>query len=117
MRFCYFLFTTLILAVGGTVHKSMGMEFSLTANQKPVEVKAFTHYHYVTLDISGKTEINLTSGSPVQSCEISPRNLGIENSISGNKVSFTLDKPGYVMVRINDAERFFVFAEEPEKVL
>jgi polygalacturonase len=105
------LFTT--WAIG---QESQQKEYSLTANEKPVEVQVFTHYHYATFDLSGKTELTLTDGEPVQSCEISPRSRTIGCRVKGNQVTFVLDKPGYVMLRINETEKFFVFAEAPESI-
>jgi polygalacturonase len=107
---------TMLWATWAIGQESQRKEYSLTVNGNPVEVKSFTHYHYATFDLSGKTELTLTAGNPVQSCEISPRSRTIGCRIKSNQVTFTLDKPGYVMVRINETEKFFVFAEDPESV-
>ncbi len=116
MRSIYLMLTTLLFSTWAIGQESQRKEYSLTVNGKSVEVKAFTHYHYSSVDLSGKTELKLTAGSPVQRCEISPRSHGISCQVKGNQVAFTLDKPGYVMVRINEAEKFFVFAEAPESI-
>ena len=116
MKFRNILFIAIILAAFSNVMECQGMDFSLTGNHKAIEVKSFTHYHYATFDLSGKTELTLTAGNPVQRCEISPRSRSIGCRVEGNQVTFTLDKPGYVMVRINETEKFFVFAEAPESI-
>jgi hypothetical protein len=114
MQFYYSLLTVIVLAVCSNVNESQGMDFSLKANQKSIEVRTFMHYHYASFDIAGTTELILKCDSPVQSCEISPLSRAIKSSIKNNQISFKLDKPGYVMVRINETEKFFVFAEETE---
>ena len=116
MKILNYLFTAIIFTVFSNIVECQGMDFLLTGNHKTIEVKSFTHYHYSTVDLSGKTELTLTAGTAVQSCEISPRSRGISYQVKGNQVTFTLDKPGYVMVRINETEKFFVFAEDPESV-
>ncbi len=116
MRSIYLMLATMLWVTWAFGQESQRKEYLLTVNGKSVEVKAFTHYHYSTVDLSGKTELTLTAGNPVQSCEISPRSRGISCQIKGNQVSFTLDKPGYVMIRVNETEKFFVFAEAPELI-
>ncbi len=116
MRFYYPLLTVIILAACSIADESQGMEFSLKANQKPIEVRTFMYCHYGSFDIAGTTELILKCDSSVQSCEISPLYRAIKSRIKDNQISFKLDKPGYVMVRINETEKFFVFAEEPEAI-
>jgi polygalacturonase len=76
-----FLFISIILAAFTNAKDCQALDFTLTGNQKAIEVKTFTHYHYSTFDLSGKTELTLTAGSPVQSCEISPRSRGISYQV------------------------------------
>ena len=116
MKIYNLLFIALSLVASAHINESQAMDFSLTGNKKPLEVVAFMHYHYTSFDIAGTTELILKSDSAIQSVEISPISRGIKSIIDGNQVRFKLDKPGYVMVRINETEKFFVFAEEPEKV-
>ncbi|MCL6101325.1 MAG: glycosyl hydrolase family 28 protein [Bacteroidetes bacterium] len=116
MRSTYLMLVTMLWVTWAFGQDNQGKGYSLTGNGKSIEVKVFTHYQYVSFDLLKPTELILTSNKPIGSCEISPRSRGINCQVKGNRVTFTLDKPGYVMVRINDTEKFFVFAEVPEPI-
>lgn len=100
------------LAVGTT---GQAAGYRLTVDGKPVGVSAFTHYHYAAFDQSQSVRLELTCPMPVTRCEISPHSRKISCRAEGNRISFSLDRPGYVMVRINDTEKFFVFTDVPEQ--
>ena len=90
--------------------------YSLTVNGRQVQVVPFKHYHYALVEMSEATDVSLTSGTTISTYEISPLNRNIQSTCEGNTIRFRLDKPGYVMVRINETDRFFIFAEKPEVV-
>jgi len=90
--------------------------YTLMAGKQKVEVLPFKHYHYALIELTEATELSLTSGTAINAYEISPISRNIQSTREGNTIRFRLDKPGYVMVRINETERFFIFAEKPEVI-
>lgn len=90
--------------------------YRFTCAGKAIPVVPFKHYHYVSFDMTEPVEVALACGRPIESFEISPRSRGIEGTEKNGEIRFTLTRPGYVMVRINDTERFFIFAEESGEI-
>ena len=90
--------------------------YRFTCEGKEIPVIPFKHYHYVSFDINGPAKVALKPGYPIHSFEISPKSRGIAGVVDHGEIRFTLTHSGYVMVRINDTERFFVFAEDPEEL-
>jgi polygalacturonase len=90
--------------------------YTLTVGGRKVEVVPFKHYHYATSELTEASEVSLTCGSPIISYEISPLSRNIQSTREGNTIRFRIDKPDYVMVRINETERIFIFAEQPEAI-
>ena len=90
--------------------------YSLTVNGQPVEVRPFKHYFYALVELTGAADMSLTSGTAIDTYEISPLSRNIQSVREGNTVRFRIDKPQYVMVRINETERIFIFAENPEVI-
>jgi len=90
--------------------------YRLAANGQHVNVCRFKHYHYALIEMTEAVELSLTSGTAISSCEISPLSRNIQSTRDEKTVRFRLEKPGYVMVRINETERIFIFAEKPETI-
>jgi len=113
-----------IICLTATGYKAVGKNnnipaegsYTLMAGKQKVEVLPFKHYHYALVELAEATEISLTSGTTVNAYEISPLSRNIQSLREGNTIRFRLDKPGYVMVRINETERFFIFAGKPEVI-
>lgn len=96
--------------------KAGAAEYRFNCNGKELAVVPFKHYHYASFDMSSPVEISLQSEQPIHSFEISPKNRKIKGRLEGNTIHFTLEHQGYIMVRINETERFFIFAEKPETI-
>lgn len=91
-------------------------DYTLTVDGTDVPAVKFKHYHYASFDMAAPVEVSLTCGFGIESFDVSPHHRAIRAVREGNTLRFTLDRTGYVMVRVNDTERFFIFAEEPETV-
>ena len=90
--------------------------YSLMVGGQEVEVVPFKHYHYALVELGAASEVLFTSGTAIETYEISPLSRNIQSTRDGNSIRFRLDRTGYVMVRINETERIFIFAEQPEAV-
>ena len=99
-----------------TSQEGTGHEYSMTANGKSVEIKSFSHYCYASFDLANAAELTIKCTKPIETCEISPLSRTIKYQVKANQITFRLEKPGYFVVRINETEKLFVFAETPEVV-
>jgi fibronectin type 3 domain-containing protein len=66
--------------------------------------------------MEGPVTVKLTTDETITSYDIRPRSLGIEATVSGNTLTFTLKKPGHCGVEINKnfAKPLFIFSNPPE---
>lgn len=98
----------------GSVRSSV---FSLTAGQNEVFVENFRSVHcarFVRPD-SEVVCIQISVRENVQSCEISPRRLGVVPEIAGNRVNFVLPRgQRHLLVQINDLEHLVILADPLE---
>ena len=103
--------------------------YKVAADGQPVFVHNFLTYDqfnwmdYASFSMTGKVRVTVTmlvSERKVLTCQIRPLAYGIQPRISGNTVSFELDRPRYLVLFFNDEPAFnntglMLFAEPPEK--
>ena len=103
--------------------------YRVTVDGQPVFVHRFLTYDqfnwmdYASFSMTGKVRVTVTlllSETRVSTCEVRPLAYGIKPQISGNTVTFELDRPRYLILFLNDAPSFIatglmLFAEPPEK--
>lgn len=103
--------------------------YKVTVNGQPVFVHRFLTYDqfnwmdYASFAMTGKVHVTVTllvSERKVLTCHVRPLAYGIQPQISGNTVSFDLDRPRYLVLFFNDEPAFhstglMLFAEPPEK--
>ena len=71
---------------------------------------------FVSFDLEGPSLIEVISARPIESVQIRPQSLGIVPAISGNRLAFTLPKPGQVVVEVNGWHgALHIFAYPPEQ--
>ena len=92
------------------------MDYRLTAGGKTTQVVPFKDYYYAEAEQTGAAEYTLTASEKIECFEISPKSRKVNANLKGNTLTFKLDNPGYYLVRINDKDKIFVFAEQPEEV-
>ena len=78
---------------------------------------------YASFSMTGKVHVEVTclvSERKIMTCNIRPLAYNIQPKIEGNKISFDLDQPRYLVIFFNDEPAFnntglMLFAEPPEK--
>jgi hypothetical protein len=67
-------------------------------------------------DMSGPVKIVVQSRRPVESASVRPSALGIRPTFETNRISFSLERPGPIIVEVNGPHRaLHLFASPPEK--
>ena len=84
--------------------------YTVTANGTAVFAEKFADISYADFDWQKNISVTVTANEPVSSYNISPHSFGIEAAVSGNSITFTLDRPRKLSVSINGGERLFIFA-------
>ncbi|MBD3421989.1 MAG: hypothetical protein GF398_17900 [Chitinivibrionales bacterium] len=66
--------------------------------------------------MEGPVTVRLTADETISSYDIRPKSLGIEGTVDGNTLSFTLDRPGHCGVEINGnfSKPLFIYANPLE---
>ena len=87
-------------------------DFSLHSEKREIFLSQYKTYHYAHIEWISALDLILDSSIPITEFQISPESAGIKGTRDGNTIRFTIDKPGYVMVRINMDHRIFIFVDE-----
>lgn len=88
--------------------------FTVKVNGEVASVETKGYYdvpiHYAQLNSrSGETiQIEITVTGPINKYFISPLRKNIQGSTKGNTLQFTVNEPGYLLVRINDLDDLFI---------
>lgn len=94
-------------------------DYALKANGITVPLTAYTEdYDYAGLCVTAEPihfEITLLNGEDIETCSISPRKLNIQPVLDGSKVSFTILKDEYLIIKINGNVKHLVIAIDPEE--
>ena len=91
-------------------------DFVLQTASGNIVVTKFKTYYFASFDLAKPETLTLISEKPLNSVEISPKSYGIAFQKEGNQIRFRIEKPGYIMIRINETEKVFLFAEKPEEI-
>ncbi|HEX7905378.1 MAG TPA: glycosyl hydrolase family 28 protein [Chitinophagaceae bacterium] len=87
--------------------------FSVKANDKLLATAAYKDIHYASFQQSGEVIITIQCTEEIKNFTISPLSKNIQGRILDKKnLCFRLAKPSYIVVKINNKERLFLFAEE-----
>ena len=90
-------------------------DFTLQSGNREIFVSQYKTYYYAHIEWRSALDLTLESSIPIAEFEISPESAGIKGSRIGNSIRFTMDGPGYVMVRINRDHRIFILADGMRK--
>lgn len=69
-------------------------------------------YDYAHFSFSGKITITITVNETITSYSVSPLSKNITGKVNGNKLSFSIDKPEYLIVKINELQEIVIAADE-----
>ncbi|WAC19754.1 glycosyl hydrolase family 28 protein [Luteolibacter sp. SL250] len=69
---------------------------------------------YAHFAFTGKVRIEVTSTEAIGKFELSPHRLNLPVQTNGNTLTFEIAKPCKLQLRINDGQRFFIFADPEE---
>jgi len=103
--------------------------YKVTVNGQPVFVHKFFTFNqfnwmdYASFSMTGKVKVEVTllvSERRIHTAEIRPIAYGIKPEVSGNTITFELDRPRYLVLFLNEYPSFYstglmLFAEPPEK--
>ena len=71
---------------------------------------------FAAWDMTGPVDVEILSKRPVETIIVRPQSYGISHKIDGDRIRFTLAKPGFVTVEVNGPNHaLHLFAGEPEQ--
>lgn len=97
-------------------HDTAGNYFSVSVNGTKLSTAKYKDIHYAVFqqDKAASVEINCTE--EIKDYTVSPLSKNIKAQKTGsNAIQFSLSRPSYVVVKVNNRERLFLFAEQPSK--
>ena len=101
---------------GGTLNVPSALYTNVTADGVKVPVIQYGQDEYDYGEFSmkkGPVEVEITFKDTITSYEISPKKLGIQGTVSGNKLRFTMEKDEYLIVKINSNNRRLILTADP----
>lgn len=88
---------------------------SVTVNDAAVPtVTTAMHVGYAHFAFTDRVTVRIAARELIETFDLSPHRLGLAVTVRGNVLSFDLDKPSKLHLRINSLSRFFLFADAPE---
>jgi hypothetical protein len=72
------------------------------------------NYDYAHFSFGGTITVRVTIGAPITGCSISPLAFGITGEVSGDSVTFTLDRSRYLILKINNLPDLVIAADDLE---
>lgn len=131
-KFKFAILTTFLIASSYTLYGEVNIYpmppnairssvFQLSVNDNSTNVIDYMDYHYAHFAFDENVVLTLTSKEKIYSYKISPRSLNIKATIQDNKLTFNLSQvsskdetPRYLVVQINNQEKFVILGDKPE---
>ena len=85
--------------------------YTVSVNGAPAFTEQYKDIHYAYFAFADLADITVTADSDIKSYTISPKSYNIQSRAEGRKLSFTINKPQKLVVRINNSDRLFIFAD------
>lgn len=85
--------------------------YMVSVNSVAVFTEKYNDIHYTHFSFREKPNIVVTVDKDIRSYTLSPEDYKIPSNIEGRKLSFTIDQPRKLVIRVNDDERLFIFAD------
>lgn len=124
----FFLVLLALLAQGwGTIHAqssfhpivsydSVSSYFSVSVNGQQIKTSRYKDFHYAAFQQNRKLQLQIHCSEPISQYTISPLSKKINGELLNKQVlQFELSKPSYLVIKINQKERLFLFAEVSQK--
>ncbi len=88
----------------------------LTVNgEEAYIIKNQEQYDYCSFAFSGTVTVQISVNEKIESYSLSPLAKGYEASAKDNVLTFTMDKPEYLIVKINSLREIVICADAPEE--
>jgi len=98
-----------------------GLEYQVSLNGNSVFVEKLSRFDVpvytakAAFDEQQKVKIDISVNQQIMSYSISPLREKIPATVKGNTLSFALDKPEYLVVKINELDYLFLLLDAPIK--
>ncbi len=89
-------------------------EYSLSVGTTPIPVQEFKDIHYAHFSFAGRVELRVSVGERIAKWSVSPRRYEVPGKIEGEELLLSISQPRKLVVRVNDGDRLFIFADAPE---
>ncbi|MDA3797870.1 MAG: glycosyl hydrolase family 28 protein [Kiritimatiellae bacterium] len=88
--------------------------YSLKVNEKNIFVHTTPLVDFATFSCEGEIEIEVISAVLISDAKVQPASQGIEYSIDGKSLKFSISKPSHLMVTIEGLPELFIYANPLE---
>ncbi|HET6299143.1 MAG TPA: glycosyl hydrolase family 28-related protein [Kribbella sp.] len=99
----------------------VSVDFSLSVNGTPIPVTTFApepgsevEYHYAHFSFHGRVTLEVSVGADIVTHTVSPLALDIPTRAHGNKLTFSIDRSRYLIVKIDDLRELVIAADPAE---
>ncbi|MFI6094727.1 discoidin domain-containing protein [Lentzea sp. NPDC051213] len=92
-------------------------DFALRVETVDVPVVRYTGYDYANLAVAAGTrtvEVTALGQSAITAYQVSPRKLGITGTVSGNRLTFQIQRDEYLIVKVDQKKELVIAADPPE---
>lgn len=97
-------------------YDSVSSYFSVAVNGQEIKTSRYKDFHYAAFEQKGKLRLQIRSAEPISQYTISPLSKNITGKLINKQVvEFELSEPSYLVIKINQKERLFLFADRPQK--
>lgn len=97
-------------------HDTTSNYFSVKANGRLLSTAQYKDIHYTSFQQSGNVTIIIKCSEKINDFIISPLSKNIRGKVVGkNSIQFNLPQPSYCVIKVNNKNRLFLFAEQFSK--
>jgi hypothetical protein len=89
-------------------------DYRLTVNSIPVAVERFKDVHCARFAFDGQADVVVAANGAISQWSSSPKRHSISATVKGTDLAFSISQPRQLVLRINDLDRLFIFADRLE---
>lgn len=92
-------------------------DFAVRVDSLDIPVVRYTGYDYANFAVAAGTrtvEVTALGQSSITAYSVSPRKLGITGTVSGNRLTFALQRDEYLIVKVDKKKELVLAADPPE---